>query len=31
MEEKEKVEDGRWNWWGMVDIVEEEDDDADDE
>lgn len=30
MEDKEKVEDGRWNWWGMVNI-EEEEDDTDDE
>jgi hypothetical protein len=28
--EEEKKEDGRWNWWGLADIDEEEDD-TDDE
>ncbi len=30
MNEKEKPEDGRWNWWGLAE-EEEEDGDTDDE
>lgn len=29
MNEKEKPEDGRWNWWGLAE--EEEEDGTDDE
>ena len=29
MEEKEKLEDGRWNWWGSERVETEKEEDSD--